>query len=352
MDLARQFYAYYRPWKKLFFLDFGCAILSGFLELAFPLTVAYFIDNLLPDQNWTLIFLASAGLLAIYLLNTALMWIVNYWGHTLGINIETEMRRRAFDHLQRLPFRFYDNQKTGTFVARMTKDLEEIGEVAHHGPEDAFIAVMTFIGAFGLMFYIEPQLALMTALVVPVTAFITTRFGSRMMTTWRDLFRRVAAFNTRIEENVGGIRVVQAFANEDYERELFAIDNAKYRNAKLEAYRIMSMSMSLNYMSMRLTQLFVMIAGTYFVMEGDLSNGGFVSFLLLVGVFFRPVEKISTVLEMYPKGIAGFRRYLELLATDPEIEDLPGAIDVRDLARRHRIPECFVWLHSGPEDPD
>jgi ATP-binding cassette subfamily B protein len=331
MDLLKQFFAYYKPWRKLFWLDFGCAIVSGLLELAFPIAVAYFIDDLLPSENWSLIVACSVALLAVYLLNTGLMVIVTYWGHMLGINIETEMRRRSFDHIQKLSFRFFDNQKTGHLVGRVTKDLEEVGEVAHHGPEDAFIAIMTFVGAFLLMFSINTQLALITACIVPFTGFVTTRYGGRMARTWRSLFARVGEFNARIEENVGGIRVVQAFANEDHERKLFSHDNYEYRKTKLEAYRIMAASMSLSYLGMRLTQLVVMIAGTWFVMQGTLSYGGFVSFLLLVGVFFRPVEKINSVIEMYPKGIAGFKRYLDLLNTEPDIQDKPDAIEAGDL---------------------
>jgi ATP-binding cassette subfamily B protein len=326
--MLRRFYAYYRPHRRLFLLDFGCAVVSGVLELGFPMAVRTFVDKLLPGQDWGMILLASAVLLAIYLSNAMLMVIVTYWGHVLGINIETEMRRRAFDHLQKLSFRFYDNQKTGHLVARVTKDLEEIGEVAHHGPEDAFIAIMTFLGAFALMFTVNRQLALITALVVPVVGWLTTRSGGRMTTNFRAMFTRVGAFNARIEENVGGMRVVQAFAREDHERSLFALDNDRYRSTKLEAYRIMAATTALSYLSMRLTQMIVMIAGSWFVLHGDLSAGGFVGFLLLVGVFFRPIEKINAVIESYPKGMAGFRRYLELLDTAPDIVDLPDAITV------------------------
>ena len=209
----------------------------------------------------------------------------------------------------------------------MTKDLEDVGEVAHHGPEDALVAVMTFVGAFLLMFTLNSRLALITGLVVPPMTFISTRYGSAMTKTWRSLFGRVGDFNTRIEENVGGIRVVKAFANEDHERELFARDNGRYRETKLDAYRLMSKSMSLSYMTMRIIQLFVMIAGAYFVVHHELSIGGFTGFLLLVNVFFRPVEKINAVLETYPKGIAGFKRYTELLDTAPDIMDAPDAIE-------------------------
>ena len=323
--MLKRFFAYYQPYKGLFMLDFGCAVLAGLLELGFPIAVKVFVDDLLPGGEWGFIIAATVGLLAIYLLNTGLMAVVTYWGHMLGINIETEMRRRAFDHLQKLSFGYFDNVKTGHLVGRLTKDLEEIGEIAHHGPEDLFIAVMTFIGAFLLMLFVHVELALITGIIVPVGAWLTTRYGARMTATWRAIYASVGDFNARIEENVGGIRVVQAFGNEHHERRLFSANNAEYRRRKLDAYKIMSWSQSLNYFSMRLTQVIVMVAGTYFVISGDLTNGGFVGFLLLVGVFFRPVEKIAAVLETYPKGIAGFRRYCEFLDTDPEIEDRPGA---------------------------
>lgn len=349
MSLLRRFFAYYRPHRALFLLDFGCAIVLGLLELGFPMAVHAFVDRLLPSQNWTLILLAASGLLAAYLANAGLTAVVTYWGHVLGINIETEMRRRAFDHLQKLSFRFYDNQKTGHLVARVTRDLEEVGEVAHHGPEDLFVAVMTFIGAFVLMFTVHPVLAAITAVVVPATGFLAGRYGSRMTNTWRELFSRVGAFNARIEENVGGMRVVQAFAREDHERRLFAIDNQRYRDTKLAAYWIMAASTSLSYLSMRATQVVVMIAGTWFVLQGELSAGGFVGFLLLVGVFFRPIDKINAVIETYPKGIAGFRRYCELLAVAPDITDAPGARPAPDLRGDIVYDEvCFGYSPDRP----
>ncbi len=325
MSTLRRFANYYRPHRGLFILDFGCAVLSGLLELAFPLAVRAFVDRLLPGHDGRLIALCALGLVALYLVNSGLMAVVTYWGHVLGIALETEMRRRAFDHLQRLSFSFYDEQKTGHLIARVTKDLEDIGEVAHHGPEDLFIAVMTFIGAFALMFAVNAWLALLTVLVVPPILFLATSYGNRMTHNFRAIFAGIGAFNARVEENIGGMRIVQAFANEAHERRLFARDNDAYRRTKLQGYRLMAASTALTYLSMRATQMVVMVAGTWFVLHGELSPGGFVGFLLLVGVFFRPVEKISAVLETYPKGIAGFRRYCELIDTEPALTDLPGA---------------------------
>ena len=326
IDLLKRFASYYRPHKGLFALDFGSAIVAGLLELGFPIAVMLFVDRLLPTNRLGLITVAAAGLLAVYAVSAGLQVVVTYWGHMLGVRIETEMRRRAFDHLQKLSFGYFDNVKTGHLVARLTKDLEEIGEVAHHGPEDLFLAVMTLIGAFALMLGVHAPLAVITAVIVPLTAFITMRYGARMTSTWRAIYGRVADFNARIEENVGGIRVVQAFANEDHERALFARNNSAYLATKLEAYRVMAVSQSLSYLSMRFVQVVVMLAGAWFVVRGELTAGGFVGFLLLVNVFFRPLDKISMVIEMYPKGIAGFQRYLKLLDTRPEITDRPGAV--------------------------
>ncbi|MDQ0995036.1 ATP-binding cassette subfamily B protein [Phyllobacterium ifriqiyense] len=345
--MIKRFFAYYAPYKGLFALDFSCAIISGLLELGFPMAVRSFIDVLLPSQNWTLILLASFGLLAVYLFNTGLNAVVVYWGHKLGINIETEMRRKSFDHLQKLSFRFYDNHKTGHLVGRVTKDLEEIGEVAHHGPEDLFIAIMTFIGAFWLMVYVNPILAVLTLIVVPIVVWGAGQYGGRMTRNWQNLYSRVGDFNVRIEENVGGMRVVQAFANEEHERSLFARDNARYRETKLAAYWIMAASTSLNYMSMRLIQVIVMIAGSYLVITGQMTNGGFVSFLLLVAVFVRPIEKINSVIESYPKGIAGFRRYTELLDTEPDIADRINALTVSNL--KGNIAYKNVTFRYSPE---
>lgn len=323
--MLRQFFAYYRPWLGLFWLDFGCAVLSGLLELAFPLAITAFIDQLLPQGDWHLTLLAGAGLLLVYLLNTGLMAVVTYWGHMLGINIETEMRSRAFAHLTRLGWGWYDRARTGKMVARVTRDLEEIGEVAHHGPEDLFIAVMTFTGAFLLMFSLHPQLALMTAAIVPLMVAVVSIFGARMTRTWQAIYGRVGDFNVRLEEALGGIRVVQAFANEGHERALFAGDNQRYRKTKLQAYSVMAKAGALQYMGLRFVQVLVMVAGAWFVLQGELSSGGFVGFLLLVSVFFRPLEKIAAVIETYPRGIAGFRNYLDLLNTPPGIEDAPEA---------------------------
>lgn len=329
--MLRRFFEYYRPYKGLFFLDFTCAVLAGLLELAFPLAVNQFVDKLLPGQNWSLIFAASVVLLAIYAINTGMQYVVTYWGHMLGINIETDMRKKLFDHIQKLSFRFFDNNKTGHLMSRLSNDLMEIGEIAHHGPEDLFIAVMTLIGAFIMMLFINWKLALLTFMVIPFLLWLTILFNKKMIQAFRRLFSDIADFNAGVENNIGGIRVVQAFGNEEHEKAQFTVNNNRFRLTKLLSYKIMALNSSISYMLMRLVTLFVLLCGTWFVIRNELTYGEFVGFVLLTNILFRPIEKINAVIELYPKGIAGFKRYIELLETEPDIADAPDAVEVKHL---------------------
>ncbi|MBD2872437.1 ABC transporter ATP-binding protein [Paenibacillus arenilitoris] len=326
--MLRRFFSYYRPYKKLFLLDFCCAVLLAILELGFPLAVSYVIDTLLPGGDWGLILTACAVLLVIYVINTFLQFIVTYWGHMLGINIETDMRKKLFDHVQKLSFRFFDNTKTGHLISRLTNDLFEIGEVAHHGPEDMFIAAMTLVGAFGIMAYINLELAVLTFIIVPIIIWLVLYFNGRMTKAVDTLFSHMANFNARVEDTVGGIRVVQAFSNENHERKLFKADNLRFRDAKVYSYKLIGLNSSITYMLMRLVSVFVLIAGTWFVIKGELDYGQFVAFVLLTNIFFKPIEKINAVIESYPKGIAGFKRYVQLMETEPDVADSPGAVAV------------------------
>lgn len=346
--MLRRFFAYYKPYKGLFVLDFGCAIVSGVLELGFPLAVNWFVDDLLPTGNWSFIMWVCLGLLAIYGLNSALNYIVTYWGHKLGINIETDMRQKLFNHLQKLSFRFFDNNKTGHLIARMTNNLMDIGEMAHHGPEDLFIAVMTLVGAFALMLTINWQLAVLIFIIVPGLIYLALYFNRQMIKAFRRMFKDIGEINSRVEDSIGGIRVVQAFTNEEHEMAQFARDNEQYRQTKFFSYKIQAQSASASYFLMRVIVLFVLVCGTWFVIRGDMTNGEFVGFLLLTNVFLGPINKINAIIDSYPKGMAGFKSYLELLETAPDIADAPDAIEAGRL--RGDIRYSGVSFGYGEDD--
>lgn len=331
--MIRRFFSYYQPYRGLFLLDFSCAIIAGLLELAFPMAVNMFIDDLLPQGKWNVILLASIALIALYILSAVLMYIVNYWGHMLGINIETDMRRKLFSHIQKLSFRYFDNTKTGHLIGRLTNDMNMIGEMAHHGPEDLFIAVMTLAGSFTLMAFINWELALLTFVIVPGIVWVVIYFNKKMTKAVDQLFSDIGDFNARIEDSVGGIRVVKAFSNEAHEEAQFAVNNGRFRLTKLASYKLIARNGSISYMMMRFVTVFVMVCGTWFVIQGRLSYGEFVGFLLLTQVFFRPIEKINAIVESYPQGFAGFKRYTELLDTEPDIEDAPDAAEMQPFQR-------------------
>lgn len=324
--MLRRFFEYYRPYKKLFILDFGCAILAALLELAFPIAVNRVVDNLLPSGNWNWILYACIGLLVIYIISSVLHFVVTYWGHMLGINIETDMRKQLFNRVQKLSFRFFDNNKTGHLVSRMTNDLMDIGEIAHHGPEDLFVAIMTLTGAFAIMLGINWQLAVLTFIIVPLMIYLSLYFSKKMSRAFSRMFSDVADYNARVENNISGIRVVQAFSNEDYEIAKFADNNNRFRISKLIAYRIMAWNSSFSFVLMKFVSIFVLIFGTWFVLNKQMSYGEFIAFVMLSNVFLGPIKQINSVIETYPKGIAGFRRFLELLETVPDVDDKPNAV--------------------------
>lgn len=326
--MLRRFYQYYIPHKRLFWLDFISALFVGVLELAFPLAVKWFIDSLLPNGEMNWIILVSVGLLALYVISTLMQFVVNYFGHKLGINIETDMRRQLFSHVQKQSFRFFDNTKTGHIMSRITNDLFDIGELAHHGPEDAFIAVMTLLGAFSIMLTINVPLALVTIIAVPFLIWLISYANVRMNKSWDRMYGNIAEVNSRVEDSVSGIRVVQSFTNEAYEIERFEKDNATFRQSKINAYKVMSKSLSGIYLTTRLMTLAVLVVGAYLTYREALTAGELVGFILYMNILLKPIDKITALLEMYPKGMAGFKRFLSMIDEDASIPDAPDALVV------------------------
>jgi len=332
--MIKRFFSYYRPHRRLFYIDFFCAVLVGVLELGFPMAVSWFIDSLLPEGNWSTIVSVSIGLLLLYLISSSMQFVVNYWGHKLGINIETDMRRELFHHVQRQSFRFFDNTKTGHIMSRVTNDLMDIGELAHHGPEDLFIAVMTFFGAFWIMMTINVKLALVAIIIVPFLIWLISYSNIKMNKAWTKMYGNIADVNSRVEDSVSGSRVVQSFTNESYEMERFSKNNLFFRKSKLKAYKVMSVNLSGIYITTRLMTLVILVYGAWLTFSGALSYGELVAFILYINVLFKPIDKISALLELYPKGMAGFKRFTELMDQEPDIEDRPNAVEVESLEGR------------------
>lgn len=323
--MLKQFFSYYKPYKRLFLIDFTCAIISAILELIFPIAVNRVIDEVLPDGNLKMIIMFSILLFTMYLFNMWMNYIVVALGHEFGINVETDMRRDLFDHYQKQSYAYFDNVKTGELLSRVTTDLFDISEVAHHGPEDVFITIMTLLGAFLLMLNVHVPLAVITVFLLPLMGVALFIFNKKMTQVNTRIFSKVAKFTAGIGNSLSGIRVVKAFANEAHEKKIFEGYNQGFRENKLAFYKTMAISSSFNYILVRLINLFAFLAGSYYTVIGELSLGELVGFILLANVFVRPLEKINNMIELYPKGYAGFKRFSKELNRQPDIIDQPDA---------------------------
>ncbi|EIW16226.1 MULTISPECIES: ABC transporter ATP-binding protein [Pelosinus] len=329
--MVRRFFSYYRPYKGLFLLDFSCTVIMSALELVFPLAVAQVVDKLLPSGNWHWVLLACIGLLSVYVINTGLNIVINYWGNMLGLNIETDMRNELFSHMQKLSFRFFDTHRTGQLMSRISNDLMDVGSMAHNGPEHVFIIIITLIGALGVMFTISWKLSLITLLLLLLLMVVIFVFAKKMTRAFRQMFASVGCFYARLQDALGGIRVVQAFTNEEHQKKLFISDNQWFHKVKMEGFKIFTTSTAISYLLMRFLSLFALAGGSWFYLQGELTSGQMFSFILLINVIIRPIQMISTLVERIPKGVAGFKNFVEIMDIHPDIVDAPDAVDAPHL---------------------
>ena len=319
--MLKSFIKYYRPHLSLFILDFSCAFVMAGLDLVFPVAVQWIIDGILPQRNLNLLLWICAGLLGLYLLRALLQYIVDYWGHVLGVRMEYDMRQDLFDHIQKLSFRYFDKTKTGHIMSRLVNDLNEISELAHHGPEDLFIASVTLIGAFVIMMTLSWQLTLLVFLLIPVMIWFAVSKNKRMQVTFRNVRLKVADINAQVEDSISGVRVVKSFTNEHYEKEKFERDNRNFRRAKQKSFRVMAEFFSGINLFSNLISLVVVLCGGYFIYRGQITLGVLVGFLLYVNMFLQPIRRFSVLVETYQRGMAGFHRFVETLQIEPEIVD-------------------------------
>lgn len=325
IDMLKKFSKYYKPHMNLFALDFGGAFLMSVVNLIAPAFVAIIIDEAIPQKDMNLLIRLSLGILALYALSGILNYIVTYWGHVLGVRIESDMRRDLFYHVQKLSFNYFDNNKTGHIMSRIVNDLFEIAEFAHHGPEDIFIIIVTIIGTLGIMVTINWQLALIIFLFMPIMLFFTISKNKRMRQVFRDMRLRIADINGQIEDSISGIRVVKSFNNEDYEGEKFSQGNDNYRYTKEQSYKIMGEFYTGIHFFANLLHLVVIFFGGIFIYNNGLTIGALVQFLLYISIFLEPIRRITNFIETYQKASAGLNRFYEVLDIHPDIKDEPGA---------------------------
>ena len=331
---VRQFISYYRPHRGLFALDMACALMIAAIDLSFPVVSRYAMTSLLPGKQFGVFFAVMGALVLAYLLRGVFEYIVTYWGHTLGVRMEADMRRDLFTHLQKMSFSFFDRHRTGQLMSRMTNDLFEITELAHHGPEDLLISAVTILGAFAVMLTISWPLALVLIVLVPVGVGLVLLLRRRMMSASRQLKEKTAGINAGLESSISGARVAKAFTNEDYEVEKFTENNERFKRSKSDFYKSMGIFLSGMGVFTNLFSVAVIAVGGGLIMSGRFDYVGLVTFTLYVGIFLQPIRRLTSFMEAFAAGAAGFSRFRELMAEQPEIADKPGAVELTNVKGR------------------
>ena len=321
----RIFLSYFKRHKGLFALDILCAGGIAAIDLAFPLVTRSALYDMLPNQMYRTFFIVMAAVVASYLLRSLLNFVVSYYGHTFGIRVEADIRQDLFDHMQDLSFDFYDRNRTGNLMSRLTSDLFELTELAHHGPEDLLISVVTIFGALAVMASIRWQLAVMVALMIPVFLIVTMLLRKRMARASMAAKEKTAHINQEIESSLSGIRTAKAFANEDAERRRFHAANELYKTSKREFHKAMGLfHSSVEFFLCSLNVLVVGVGG-YYVMKGQMDYRDVITFSLYITSFINPIRKLTNFSEMFANGFAGLRRFVAVMGTEPTIQDPPDA---------------------------
>ena len=322
------FLSYYKPHLHLFLLDMACALGIALIDLAFPYLSRLSMQELLPQNLFGAFFAVMGCLLAAYLLRAGMYYIVTYLGHMMGVLIEADIRRDLFGHMQNLSFSFYDKNRTGQLMSRATNDLFEITELAHHGPEDLFISVITLGGAFCLMLTIQWKLALIVFAVVPLFVLFTIFQRRRMMKASVQVKQNMAGINGQLESSISGMRTAKAFANEEQENRKFQQSNNQFKGAKRDYYKAMATYMAGLEFALPAMNVLTITAGGWFILQGEMNYIDLVTFALYISTFLTPVRKLAAFVEQFLNGMAGFKRFVELMRVEPAVQDAPDAVDM------------------------
>ena len=351
MNLVKRFISYYKPHKKLFFVDIACAFIVAVCDLFYPIIAKNITNVYVPNKQLDMLLKWAAVMLLIYLVKAALNYVIQYWGHIVGVRIQGDMRRDMFKHLQKLPFSFFDENKTGAIMSRIINDLFEVSELAHHGPEDLFISSITLIGAFIMLAGINIYLALIVFAALPVMVFFAVKTRSEMNSAFKDARVEVGEVNANVETAIAGMRVSRSYTADAHENAKFGMANERFKKARGRSYRAMATFHSgMNFFNDML-YLLVLVAGGLFFYYGKIDTGDFLAFLLYVAIFMKPINRLVSLFEQLQEGMTGFQRFVEIMDEHEEVDDgliapdgLEGNIAFDDVS--------FRYVNSDAADED
>lgn len=351
MHTLRKFISYYAPYKAVFFIDLICAAFISIVDLAYP-QILRTMTNTLFTKDSSVILRAlpwlAAGLLAMYVIQSLCKYYVSYQGHMMGAHMERDMRQQLFDHYEKLSFSYYSRNNSGQMMSKLVSDLFDIAEFAHHGPENLFISVVKIAGSFVFLFLINWRLALPLIVLVLCMFIFSFRQNQRMQETFMENRRKIGDVNSSLQDTLAGIRVVQSFANEEIEREKFKKSNHAFLISKKNNYNCMGSFMGWNLFFQGMMYLVTLVFGGYLIANGLMNVGDLAMYALYIGIFISPIQILVELIEMMQKGLAGFRRFLDVMETEPEIVDAPDAQPMENVKGR----VCYedVSFHYSDDD--
>ena len=351
MHTIRKFIDYYAPYKAVFFIDLVCAAFISIVDLAYPQILRAMTNTLFTEDSSVILRtlpLIAAGLLIMYIVQSLCKYYVSYQGHMMGANMERDMRQQLFDHYEKLSFSYYSQNNSGQMMSKLVSDLFDIAEFAHHGPENLFISVVKIAGSFIFLFLINWRLALPLVILVLCMFIFSFRQNSRMQETFMENRRKIGDVNSSLQDTLAGIRVVQSFANEDIEREKFKKSNHAFLISKRNNYNCMGNFMGWNLFFQGMMYLVTLVFGGYLIANGLMDAADLAMYALYIGIFISPIQILVELIEMMQKGLAGFRRFLDVMETEPEIVNAPDAVPLANVKGR----VCYedVSFHYSDDD--
>lgn len=350
MDTVRRFISYYKPHRKLFVLDIFCAMIMATIDLVFPVATRRVLNEYIPNGRMDLLVRVTIILTILFIIRFICSYIVDSWGHILGVRMEGDMREDVFSHMQKLSVNFYDNNKTGSLMSRVVNDLRDVTELAHHGPEDLLISVIMLLGSFTILMSIEWRLTLIIFAFLPFMAIFGMKKRRRMTNAFRAQRREIANINSGLENSISGIRVTKSFATEDFELQRFIDSNQVFKNSKERAYKIMAEFTSGILLFSNALDVTVISIGGYFTYRGMITVGDLVVYILYINYFLQPIKKLSLFLQNYQNGMSGFERFVELMDIDPEIEDRENAIELENVQGKIEFRDVSFKYQDGVEN--
>ena len=346
--MLKRFISYYKPVKKIFITDMICAFVVAVCDLFYPMITRNIINTYVPNQEFQLMITWLLVLGFIYILKVGLNYYITYYGHIMGVTMQANMRKDIFEHLQDLPFVFFDENKTGSLSSRIINDLMDISELAHHGPEDLFISIVMLVGSFILLSTINLPLALIVFSIIPLLVFVAMKLRIRMADTFMETRVTIGEVNATIENSISGIRVSKAFSNKEKEIEKFNKNNSKFQAARKKAYKVMAEFHVGSSFIIDFLNILVLSAGAIFFFNGWINFGDFAAFLLYISNFLNPIRKLINFVEQYQSGSSGFKRFIEIMDKEIEIDE-PGVEDINDIKGQIKFDDVTFAYDDNTE---